>query len=140
MHHEIQVFIDSLVLTSVKAGYLASRLDDDPNLAAFLSGESHQSPDLLMLACLSAKTCLGDDAVDMPPLNQTEVNENWSANALRSCIQVLTTGDRSQACWQPPACIVLPRSAQDVSQTLKVVKFFKTRFAVRSGGHSPNPG
>ena len=35
---------------------------------------------------------------------------------------------------------MLPSTAQDVSRTLKIVKFFQVKFAVRSGGHSPNPG
>lgn len=35
---------------------------------------------------------------------------------------------------------MIPASTQDVSKTLKIVSFFQTRFAVRSGGHSPNPG
>lgn len=35
---------------------------------------------------------------------------------------------------------MLPGSVQDVSKTLKIINFFKTRFSIRSGGHSPNPG
>lgn len=27
-----------------------------------------------------------------------------------------------------------------MSKALKIVKFFETKFSVRSGGHSPNPG
>jgi FAD/FMN-containing dehydrogenase len=39
-----------------------------------------------------------------------------------------------------PSCITIPETAQNVSETLKIVNFFQTKFAVRSGGHSPNPG
>ena len=39
-----------------------------------------------------------------------------------------------------PSCIIKPQTAKDVSKALSVVKFFPTKFAVRSGGHSPNPG
>ena len=39
-----------------------------------------------------------------------------------------------------PSCIIIPGTAKDVSEALAVVEFFKTKFAVRSGGHSPNPG
>ena len=35
---------------------------------------------------------------------------------------------------------MLPASKEDVSTIVKIVKFFKTKFAIRSGGHSPNPG
>ena len=35
---------------------------------------------------------------------------------------------------------MLPRSAQEVSKALRVINFLKLKFAVRSGGHSPNPG
>ncbi|KAI0171913.1 hypothetical protein GGR52DRAFT_447046 [Hypoxylon sp. FL1284] len=39
-----------------------------------------------------------------------------------------------------PACIVQPRSAEDVSKALKILVDAKERFAVRSGGHSPRSG
>jgi hypothetical protein len=40
-----------------------------------------------------------------------------------------------------PACIVLPTSANDVSAAIKVLNAFPdAKFAVKSGGHSPNPG
>ena len=35
---------------------------------------------------------------------------------------------------------MLPSTTQSVSKTLKIVNFFRVKFAVRSGGHSPNPG
>ena len=41
---------------------------------------------------------------------------------------------------QSPSCVVRPSSSDSVSKTLKIVKFFQSKFAVRSGGHSPNPG
>lgn len=36
--------------------------------------------------------------------------------------------------------MVFPENAKDVALVIKTVKFWKVRFAVRSGGHSPNPG
>ena len=36
--------------------------------------------------------------------------------------------------------MLLPKSTLEVSQVLKIINFFKTKFSVRSGGHSPNPG
>ncbi len=48
--------------------------------------------------------------------------------------------NRSQTCWLDPSCIVQPKSAGDVSAALRVAGFFRAPFAVRSGGHSPNPG
>lgn len=40
-----------------------------------------------------------------------------------------------------PACIVLPRSAQDVAAAVRVLKKHpEVNFAVKSGGHDPNPG
>lgn len=47
---------------------------------------------------------------------------------------------RSEACLRSPSCIVLPASAEELSKTLKIVRSFQTKFSVRSGGHSPNPG
>lgn len=39
-----------------------------------------------------------------------------------------------------PYCIIQPTSAQDVAKALGVITKHKVKFAVRSGGHSPNPG
>jgi FAD/FMN-containing dehydrogenase len=39
-----------------------------------------------------------------------------------------------------PSCIIIPETAQNISKILTVVDFFKTKFTVRGGGHSPNPG
>ena len=36
--------------------------------------------------------------------------------------------------------MILPASAAEVSKALTIVRFFQTKFSVRSGGHSPNPG
>lgn len=36
--------------------------------------------------------------------------------------------------------MILPRSTAETAKALKIVGFFKTKFSVRSGGHSPNPG
>lgn len=40
-----------------------------------------------------------------------------------------------------PACLVLPRSPQDVAATVRVLNDHPdVKFAVKSGGHDPNPG
>ncbi|KUI73940.1 Bifunctional solanapyrone synthase [Cytospora mali] len=74
-------------------------------------------------ACVIAQKLLGSHVVDTTPLNQTEVDANWS-----------------EACWEQPTCIIRPRTAQDVSTALKIITQYDVKFAVRSGGHSPNPG
>lgn len=47
---------------------------------------------------------------------------------------------RCDSCWFEPRCIAQPESADDVSKVLLTVTFFGVKFAVRSGGHNPNPG
>lgn len=47
---------------------------------------------------------------------------------------------RSQACIAEPHCIIEPSDTSDVSASIKIIDFFEVKFAVRSGGHSPNPG
>ena len=47
---------------------------------------------------------------------------------------------RSQTCWLEPACVVTPDTAKDLSKALQVLQVLKTKFATRSGGHSPSPG
>ncbi|OTA98694.1 hypothetical protein M426DRAFT_325766 [Hypoxylon sp. CI-4A] len=77
----------------------------------------------LELACSAAQSCIGKENVDIAPLNQTVVDENWS-----------------QSCVAQPYCIVQPTNASDVAQIVKTIKYFGVNFALRSGGHSPNPG
>ncbi|KAL9115567.1 MAG: hypothetical protein Q9187_007280 [Circinaria calcarea] len=123
MQAKIEAFVNSLNLPSSQGQLLTSKLEDNSNLAAFLNGKDSDASGLVSLACQSARLCSGPDSVDTVPLNQTTVDANWS-----------------QACWFSPSCVVFPESAQDVSKSLKIVSFFQTKFAVRSGGHSPNPG
>lgn len=39
-----------------------------------------------------------------------------------------------------PYCIVQPKTPEDVSKVIKTISYYGVKFAVRSGGHSPNPG
>lgn len=41
---------------------------------------------------------------------------------------------------EEPSCIILPRSAEAASTAIRVITSFNVAFAVRAGGHSPNPG
>ncbi|KAI0972958.1 hypothetical protein F4678DRAFT_459812 [Xylaria arbuscula] len=77
----------------------------------------------LRLFCITAKLSLGPEKVNIPPLNESVVHENWS-----------------QTCIVEPGCIAMPHTAGDVSKLMKMINFFNVKFAVRSGGHSPNPG
>ncbi|KAH8901332.1 FAD-binding domain-containing protein [Thozetella sp. PMI_491] len=77
---------------------------------------------VLNIGCLLAKSKLGG-AVDVRPLNQTVVDENWS-----------------QTCIFEPFCIIQPKNAEEVSIVLRIINFFRLKFSIRSGGHSPNPG
>lgn len=78
MHHKIEAFIGSLDLPSSQAQILASKLEGDSNLAAFLDSKDYDSSDLISLACQSAQICLGADSVDTTPQNQTRGDANWS--------------------------------------------------------------
>ncbi|TGJ86590.1 hypothetical protein E0Z10_g2193 [Xylaria hypoxylon] len=79
--------------------------------------------DTLAVACLTAQAALGKVQVQTRPLNYTIIHENWS-----------------QTCWSEPYCVIQPRNASQVSISLRIIGFFSVQFAVRSGGHSPNPG
>ncbi|KAI1337312.1 FAD-binding domain-containing protein [Xylariaceae sp. FL0016] len=46
----------------------------------------------------------------------------------------------SESCWLPAACFVRPRTTLELALLMKIVTSLEGRFAVRSGGHSPNPG
>ena len=123
MTNKLESFFDSMALPSFQAQSLSNALAGDSNLKAFLGGSSYNSSDLVGPACKAAQAALGSDVVQIQPVDATEIDLNWS-----------------QACWAAPTCVVLPRSSQDVSKTLKIINFFQVKFAVRSGGHSPNPG
>jgi FAD/FMN-containing dehydrogenase len=46
----------------------------------------------------------------------------------------------SALCRLPAACIVSPRSAEEVATALKIVVKYRTKFAIRSGGRNYIPG
>ncbi|KAH6701360.1 hypothetical protein BKA61DRAFT_561607 [Leptodontidium sp. MPI-SDFR-AT-0119] len=87
------------------------------------SANISNSVEALTVACQTAQESLGAAQVDTTPLNQTVVDENWS-----------------ETCYSYPSCIIQPRDANDVSTSMKIITYFHVKFAVRSGGHSPNPG
>jgi FAD/FMN-containing dehydrogenase len=39
-----------------------------------------------------------------------------------------------------PYCIIQPKDSNAVSISIKIIGFYNVKFAIRSGGHSPNPG
>ena len=55
-------------------------------------------------------------------------------------IQRLTCDTRSPTAWLPAACFVKAQNTLEVALILKVVTAFQLPFAIRSGGHSANPG
>ncbi|CAG8980498.1 hypothetical protein HYALB_00013099 [Hymenoscyphus albidus] len=77
----------------------------------------------LFLVNQVAQLVLGKDKTDTTPVNKTVASENWS-----------------QAVISEPYCILQPTNTIDVSNALKIINFFQVKFAIRSGGHSPNPG
>ncbi|KAF2878551.1 putative 6-hydroxy-D-nicotine oxidase [Massariosphaeria phaeospora] len=123
MSSQIQDFASSLQSPDYQSGPIIDLLKGNQDLTAFLGGETYNLLSLVLLACQILKHILGQDVVDTSPASGTTIKESWS-----------------QSCWLTPSCIVVPRSSHDVSATLKTIKFFGIKFAVRSGGHSPNPG
>ncbi|CAG8960321.1 hypothetical protein HYFRA_00012395 [Hymenoscyphus fraxineus] len=51
----------------------------------------------------------------------------------------LSRGHWSQTSWKQPSCIALPRSTSDVQILITSLVAENIPFAIRSGGHSPNP-
>ncbi|KAH8590930.1 hypothetical protein B0O99DRAFT_633847 [Bisporella sp. PMI_857] len=81
--------------------------------------ERSASADIVSKACQAARSALGKDQVDTSP----EAEEPWS-----------------ETCYANPYCTILPRSSNDVLVAIQIIKKYQVKFAVRSGGHSPNPG
>ncbi|KAI1149441.1 FAD-binding domain-containing protein [Nemania diffusa] len=46
----------------------------------------------------------------------------------------------STTCWLAANCFIRPQNAVEVALILSIVKTTGAKFAVRSGGHNPNPG
>ncbi|KAF2710660.1 FAD linked oxidase-like protein [Pleomassaria siparia CBS 279.74] len=123
MDPQIQNFVQSLHVAAQQAESLEQMLNNDANVSAFLKGNHYSEKALTATACEVLETILGKSEVDTQLVNQTAVNENWS-----------------QTCWELPTCILLPHNKNDVSLALQTIRFLKIQFAIRSGGHSPNPG
>lgn len=51
----------------------------------------------------------------------------------------ISTENWSQTAWKTPACITLPSGASQVQKVVKTLAAKNVPFAIRSGGHSPNP-
>ncbi|KJZ71633.1 hypothetical protein HIM_08945 [Hirsutella minnesotensis 3608] len=111
---------------SVDDGFVASLAlpaAQTADLMAELEARRPHAAGTASLACLAAQKVLGDDAVIIAPVRQSLVDVNWS-----------------QACRETPACVIQAKSAHDVATALKIVTHFQVPFAIRSAGHSPNPG
>ncbi|KAM3435921.1 hypothetical protein MY4824_004583 [Beauveria thailandica] len=52
----------------------------------------------------------------------------------------LITARWSTTSMQHPGCVMTPASAKDMSAIVKVLTAQQCKFAVKSGGHNPNPG
>ncbi|KAI0415287.1 hypothetical protein F5X98DRAFT_347015 [Xylaria grammica] len=113
-------FFEKLGLTSAEKSHLSQRLG-----SADLDDVSTLDPsERSTSACLVASVVFGSKFVGRSASGYQDVVEiNWS-----------------NTCWLEPQCIVQPTSAQDVSKAMVIVTFLETKFAIRSGGHNPNPG
>ena len=73
--------------------------------------------------CQALKARLGSKIVLPTDCRYTTLSdENWS-----------------QTTWKHPSCVALPSSAEDVSALVDAAVVANVPFAIRSGGHSPNP-
>ncbi|KAI0436661.1 hypothetical protein F4803DRAFT_213525 [Xylaria telfairii] len=76
------------------------------------------------ITCLVANAVFGSKFVSQSATDyEALVEVNWSS-----------------ACWFEPQCIIQPESTQDVSKAMVIVTYLGSKFAIRSGGHNPNPG
>ncbi|CAG8979684.1 hypothetical protein HYALB_00003915 [Hymenoscyphus albidus] len=122
-------FVESLQLPADTAELITNTLTSNDEVIVLLSNATSEvekrslksSSKLAPVACDILQKCLGNAVVQASSRALIEVN--WS-----------------QECWLTPQCIISPASSRDVSVAIKTVGFLNTRFAVRSGGHSPNPG
>ncbi|TVY80671.1 FAD-dependent monooxygenase yanF [Lachnellula suecica] len=103
-------------------GYNLGLPESEVKALANIYEEASTPSDVLRLACQTAKLCLGQAQVNLSPLNQTLVDENWS-----------------ETCFAEPYCIILPTNSSGVSAAIRIFGHLEVKFAIRSGGHSPVP-
>lgn len=75
--------------------------------------------------CSDLRALLGPSVITLPSDTQQYDDlrdDNWS-----------------QAAWKHPSCIATPASTSDLSAVVRTLAYSKVPFAIRSGGHSPNP-
>ncbi|TGO30672.1 hypothetical protein BPAE_0004g01310 [Botrytis paeoniae] len=114
-----------LGVSNETASVISLKYNNDENVATLLSNtttEKRSIPELTPLACWTAKLLFGADA-EYSTANESLIENNH----------------RTEACRLPAQCIISPKSAEEVSLAMKVISFLQVSFAVRSGGHSPNP-
>ncbi|ROW08495.1 hypothetical protein VMCG_03256 [Cytospora schulzeri] len=113
-------FIERLDLSPAASSYVTSALNgSDVDSISSLNEQEKAS-----YACLVTGAALGADVVNQSASNYVDmIQVNWC-----------------DSCWYEPRCIAQPKSAIEVSKALLVATFLGTKFAVRSGGHNPNPG
>ena len=71
----IQSFVKSLGLSSSAAQSLTTNLEAVPDYIAFLNGQNYSA---VSLSCVAATTLLEKNTVNLPPLNTSNVDINWS--------------------------------------------------------------
>lgn len=75
------------------------------------------------VACDELRGTLGTIVTSPADPNYTTLaDENWS-----------------QTAWKLPTCIVLPTTTAETQEVVKILVANNVSFAIRSGGHSPNP-
>ncbi|KAF4625681.1 hypothetical protein G7Y89_g12485 [Cudoniella acicularis] len=122
---KVTALVMSLDVSNGTATAITTRVKEELGLSSISRIETQYEQEVIgnvQLSCWVIKACLGEDIVKDGSL-LAEIEINWS-----------------QSCWQTPGCFISPRNAADVSKTIKILTFFGTPFAIRSGGHSPNPG
>lgn len=92
--------------------------------AAYLACNGNTTDTTVAVTCEQLRSNLGDIIV-LPsdtPAYTTLSDENWS-----------------QTAWKQPSCIARPNTASEVRDIIRVLTDKAVPFAIRSGGHSPNP-
>jgi hypothetical protein len=77
MGDHINTFVGSLDVPATQARSVASTLEEDANVAAFIAGKHCDPAALATTACVSLKLVLGEGKVDTKPVDRAIVDENW---------------------------------------------------------------
>ncbi|KAF2121074.1 hypothetical protein BDV96DRAFT_640484 [Lophiotrema nucula] len=119
----LNTLLAQLDLNDAKEKELKQLLTQKEGTINSLGEKSDQASSVIGLIVQICEIVFGENFIREAGAIQQQVAKSWT-----------------QTCHLPAAGIITPQSSKDVSKTLRILTTGHVPFAIRSGGHCPNPG